>query len=60
MNLEDRFFRRDPARLLPVRPRMSLNESRRELFQCGHLLLDLGPAVLQHVPLAILAPSVGG
>ena len=57
---EDHLLRRDPAWLLSVRPRVSVEESRRELFKCGHLLLGLRRTVLQQVPLPVLAPSLCG
>ena len=58
--LQDGLLRGDPARLLPIRPRVAVEEPRRELFKCGHLLLGLRQAVLQQVPLTVLAPSLRG
>ena len=57
MRREDRLLADDPARLLPIRARVAVHESRRECFECGHLLRLLGRTVLQQMPLAIFTPS---
>jgi hypothetical protein len=55
---EDGFDRVDAARLVTVRPRVAVDESRRECFQGRHLPFGLWRTVLQQVSLAILCPSV--
>src|SRR5262245_9620213 len=59
MDPQDRLLRCDPARPLSVRPRLPFEETRRELFERWYLLFRFGAAVLQHMPLTILAPSLG-
>src|SRR5713101_3328848 len=58
MNPDNRILRRDSARLLPIRPRVPVEEPRRELFKCRHLLFGFGPTVLEQMPLTVLAPSL--
>ena len=58
MNVQDRLLGSDPARLLTVRPRVAVHEPRRKLFKCRYLLLGMGKAVLQQVPLTILTPAL--
>ena len=60
MHADDRLLRRDPARLLSVRPRVSLEEPRRELLECRHLLLrfvGLVGTVFDDQPFTILSPT---
>ena len=43
MHPQDHFFRCDAARLLTIGSRVAIEETRRELFQCGYLLAKLFP-----------------
>jgi len=60
VNTQQHFFRCNAARLLTIRSPVAIHESRRELFECGHLLADLWWAVSHHMSLAILAPPLRG
>jgi hypothetical protein len=58
MHVKNRALRRDAARLLSVRPRVTIEESRGELFQRGHLPFYLRRAVKQQVPFVLFAPAL--
>jgi hypothetical protein len=58
MPSEDGFDRVNAARLVTVRPRVTVDESRRECFECGHLPLWRRRAMLEQIPFAILRPSL--
>jgi len=58
MPFQDRFDGVNPARLVTVRPCVTVDEPRRERFQCWHLPLCGRRAVLEQVSLAILCPSL--
>jgi hypothetical protein len=59
VNPKNHFLCSDSTRFLPVGSRMPLNKSRRELLQCGHLLLGFGATVQGQMPFTILSPTLG-
>ena len=63
MHAQDHFLRRDPARLLPIRSRVAVDETRRELSQCRYLLLFLEELGMRELvipmSLTLFSPSLG-
>ena len=58
MPLQDGLGRGNAARFVTVRPCVTVHESRRKRFECGHLLVCSRRPVLQQLPLTVLRPSV--